>query len=77
MLLLDLGFSMIQYSVYARYTPTGVSGTPALAQIKQAIPPDGLVRILHVTDAQWSRTEKFYGGIAEPTSETPQQLLFF
>ena len=38
-LLADLGFFRVQYSVYARYTPTQSGGRSALTYIKAGLPP--------------------------------------
>lgn len=45
-LLADLGFFRVQYSVYARYTPTQSGGRSALTYIKAGLPPHGSVRVL-------------------------------
>ena len=58
-LLADLGFVRVQYSVYARYTPTQSGGRSALNYIKAGIPPHGNVRVLCVTDIQWANSLKF------------------
>lgn len=58
-LLSDLGFVRVQYSVYARYTPTQSGGRSALKYIKAGLPPHGNVRVLCVTDNQWSDSLKY------------------
>lgn len=48
-LLADLGFVQVQYSVYARYTPTQSGCRSAIAYIRAGLPPHGNVRLLCVT----------------------------
>ena len=62
-MLLDMGYGMVQYSVYVRYTPTQ-SG-------------NGLVRILHISDHQWSTAARFSSGKREIEEETPDFLTLF
>ncbi|MFP7706446.1 CRISPR-associated endonuclease Cas2 [Trueperella sp. LYQ141] len=75
--LLDYGFSMVQYSVYAKYLPTGVTGVPTLRAIRNRVPYQAKVRILFVSDRQWANMQRFYGEIQEFHAEKPQQLMFF
>ena len=76
-LLLDEGFWMLQYSVYVRYSPT-VAGEPRrVGSSKSSLPRGGEVRMLYVTDREWSRTLCFRNEEpVEPESE-PQQLMIF
>ncbi|MDU0968378.1 MAG: CRISPR-associated endonuclease Cas2 [Actinomycetaceae bacterium] len=76
-MLLDLGFSMVQYSVYVRYVPTGAPTPPIVRQIKENVPPDGLVRVIYITDRQWSRMLNFWGSTQVNPEPAPQQLQFF
>ena len=39
--LLDLGYSMVQFSVYARYTPTQSGNRTTIRVIKKNLPPSG------------------------------------
>lgn len=76
-LLLDVGFSMVQLSVYAKYKPTGSSGISAIRKVKANIPKGGMVRLLEVTDKQWTTMLRFSGGDVDDDPETPQQLTIF
>lgn len=76
-LLLDAGFSMVQFSVYARYTPTGGTDVHTLRMLKASVPPGGKVRVTFLTDNQWRKMEKFYNGVAVTEDEEPQQLTIF
>src|SRR5690606_40666737 len=53
-LLIDLGWSREQYSVYVRYVPTGMSIAPELLEISRRLPRQGVVQVVAVTDRQWS-----------------------
>ena len=75
--LVDLGFSMVQFSVYVHYSPTGLVGTRIVRAIKGSLPPGGDVRIVHVTDKQWSKAVRFFNAVETKPEETPDQLLLF
>lgn len=76
-LLLDNGFVRTQYSVYAKFSPSGVLSSRTVKLIKQSVPPRGEVRILHVTDRQWASTVRFFNAVEESEPEEPEQLAFF
>ena len=46
-------------------------------RIKRALPPDGEVRIVRITDKQFSMMEVFFGKKREKTEIAPEQLQFF
>ncbi|MGI6786248.1 MAG: CRISPR-associated endonuclease Cas2 [Gleimia sp.] len=77
MLLLDSGFSMVQFSIYARYTPTGGSDVHMLRVLKSNVPPGGKVRVLFLTDKQWAGMSKFSNAVEEEPEKPPEQLAFF
>lgn len=76
-LLLDMGYGMVQYSVYARYTPTQAGNRSTVQVIKQNLPPNGCVRILHISDYQWSSALRFSSMRREATDEAPDVLTVF
>ena len=76
-LLLDDGFSMMQYSVYARYCASEETATVHRQRIRAVLPPEGYVRILTVTDRQFGKMENYIGKSTEPTEEPPTQLQLF
>lgn len=76
-MLLDLGYAMVQYSVYVRYTPTQSGNRTTVAMVKQNLPPQGVVRILHVSDHQWASADRYASRVQETFSETPQLLQLF
>lgn len=55
--LLDDGYFMVQFSVYARACPDPDRTNKHRARLKKIIPPAGNVRVLFLTDVQWSRGE--------------------
>jgi len=75
--LLDFGYTMLQYSVYSRSTPSEESAKAHARRVKSILPADGQVRVLALTDKQYSRMEVFYGKLRAPTENAPEQLEFF
>jgi CRISPR-associated protein Cas2 len=76
-LLLKQGFSMLQYSVYARYCANEEIAQVQRGQIRAALPPEGYVRVLAVTDRQFGKMENHIGKKTEPTEKPPLQLELF
>ncbi len=75
--LLNDGFAMMQYSVYMRHSSSDENAYVHSNRIKASLPPDGEVRIIKITDKQFSRIEVFYGKKRKPIEKAPQQLSFF
>jgi CRISPR-associated protein Cas2 len=75
--LLDEGFSMLQYSVYARYFASEEANAAKRKRIKEILPPDGEVRLLAVTDHQFGKMEVFRGKKLADPEAPPSQLAFF
>jgi CRISPR-associated protein Cas2 len=73
--LLKDGFSMLQFSVYARFCPSEEASAVHRKRVKQALPPKGQVRILGVTDKQFAKMESFLGKTPKNTEDAPEQLL--
>lgn len=76
-LLLNEGFSMLQFSVYARYCVGDDSAEAFRVHIRRALPDEGHVRLLSVTDRQFGKMEVFHGKNAGPVEAEPDQLLLF
>lgn len=72
--LLDLGFSMIQFSVYAKYVINATGLRSMLPIIRSEIPPNGEVRVLRLTDEQWAATYRYYGVAEVAVEAIPEQL---
>ncbi|PJA29390.1 MAG: CRISPR-associated endonuclease Cas2 [candidate division Zixibacteria bacterium CG_4_9_14_3_um_filter_46_8] len=75
--LLKQGFSMLQFSVYARYSGSEERGDSIIQKVKQQLPPYGQVRLMLVTDHQFGKMEVFNGKKKAKTEEPPAQLLLF
>jgi CRISPR-associated protein Cas2 len=54
--LLDDGFQMVQFSVYARSCVTFARQETHISRVQANLPPEGSVRALFVTRAQWERS---------------------
>jgi CRISPR-associated protein Cas2 len=73
--LLDLGFSMVQYSVYAR--PCNREATDTLiARIREKLPPQGRVAMLTITDKQYGGMAMF-SNMVESHPKNPLQYSLF
>ncbi len=78
--LLNDGYLMIQYSVYARACVSHDRILTHMRRVKSFLPPKGAVRCLFVTNIQWNKTFIFYGPDAipaEPPEKMPEQLLLW
>jgi CRISPR-associated protein Cas2 len=75
--LLREGFMMLQYSVYARYFDSGEESDVHRARVRGALPPDGHVRLVAITDRQFGRMEVFLGQARQEAEEPPPQLMLF
>jgi len=75
--LLKLGFTMMQFSVYARYCASEEGSEIHRKKVRAALPPAGFVRLLSVTDKQFAKMESFIGKKARTTEEPPDQMLLF
>lgn len=75
--LLELGFMQLQYSVYGRPFPSEEAMKPYRDTIRRALPPDGEVRLLPVTDKQFGRMESYIGKSRANNEEAPRQLMLF
>ncbi len=77
--LLQDGYIMIQFSVYARACVTYDRVLTHSRRVKTFLPPEGNVRCLYVTNIQWEKTFIYYGRSApliEP-EKLPEQLLLW
>ena len=76
-LLIGEGFSMLQFSVYARYCADEEMAAAYRGHIRAAIPPEGYVRLLAVTDRQFGKMESFVGEKSRNVEQPPSQLVLF
>lgn len=75
--LLNNGFTMLQFSVYARHSPSEENAVVHENRVKTFLPEDGEVRLLKITDKQFERMKVFHGKIRKATEKAPEQLTFF
>lgn len=62
--LLEKGFFMIQYSIYTKILFNRDQGVHLRESLKRNVPDNGNVRIMLVTEKQYSRMEVIIGGIS-------------
>jgi CRISPR-associated protein Cas2 len=75
--LLEQGFTMLQFSVYAQYCPSEEASVAKRRVVRSQLPSDGQVRLVSVTDKQFASMEVFLGKSAsEPEEPLRQGLLF-
>ncbi|MEI6350872.1 MAG: CRISPR-associated endonuclease Cas2 [Verrucomicrobiota bacterium] len=74
--LLDDGFQMIQFSVYARACVSFARQETHIERVKKNLPPEGRVRAIFVTRAQWDRSFVINGTPATELSPEamPEQI---
>lgn len=78
-LLLHNGFSMMQFSVYARHVPTIHQAQSLIKYLGPHTPAQGKCAFLLITDKQYGMTKNFYGPTVR-TDKIPQkydQLILF
>ncbi len=80
--LLDQGFLMIQYSVYARPCVTLDSMEKYSRRVRSFAPVNGNVRLMFLTDLQWERTVVIlnhdgWQGNREIDPQMPDQMEFW
>jgi len=76
-MLLKDGFGMMQYSVYIRHCASEENAAVHFERVKKALPPDGEVRLIQITDKQFGRMEVFYGKRRKKTEQGPAQIEMF
>ena len=71
------GFDMMQYSVYIRHCASEANAAVHAQRVERALPPDGEVRLLCITDKQFERMKIFWGKQRRPPEKAPAQLELF
>lgn len=74
--LIEDGFQMIQFSVYARACVSFARQETHIERVKRNLPPEGSVRAIFVTRAQWERSFIIHGApalVQEPEA-LPEQM---
>lgn len=74
--LIDDGFQMIQFSVYARACVSFARQETHIERVKKHLPPEGSVRALFVTRSQWERSFIIQGSPASEVEaeDLPEQI---
>ena len=80
--LLDDGYLMIQFSVYARPCVSQEHLEKHIAKVKAFVPEAGNVRIMFMTDEQWKKSvtvigKNYHQGGREIDPEIPKQIEFW
>lgn len=75
--LLQDGFIMMQFSVYARHCASEENSYVHSGRVRESLPPQGEVRIITITDKQFGRMQVFYGKKRKKTERPPQQISLF
>lgn len=76
-LLIQDGFNMIQYSIYARHCSSRENAEVHKNRVKKHLPPHGNIIIFEITDAQFGRMEFFHGIKPESAPKAYVQLEMF
>lgn len=75
--LLKDGFIMLQFSVYARPCANKERADIHAARVEDAVPDEGQVRVLTLTELQFLRMKIFSGKYSLPPEKEPNQLSFW
>ncbi len=75
--LLKKGFTMLQFSVYARFCSSEKTSNVFKKRIREILPTDGEVRLLAVTDRQFGKMEIFFGRKRAEVEKPPEEYLLF
>jgi len=75
--LINQGFCMLQFSVYAQYCPSRDIMETLTRHVVEHLPPEGQVRIFGLTERQFQDMHVFYGPIQESPEDPPDMFLFF
>lgn len=75
--LLKDGFAMMQYSVYVRHCASQENAEVHIQRVEKALPADGEVRIITITDKQYERMRCFWGKKRGKPEQPSAQLELF
>ncbi len=71
------GYIKIQHSIYARPSGSIEKVTTHVRRLKNFLPEEGEVRLMQITDTQWTKIKVFRRSKAADMEKRPEQLLFF
>lgn len=66
--LISKGYLMLQYSVYSKILPNRDAATNHISILKKECPKKGQIRLLMLTEKQYSKMEIVIGGISRQES---------
>lgn len=75
--MLQEGFNMMQFSVYTRHCPSREALVVHTKRVKRAVPHQGHVTLMAITDKQYGRMVNIQGGAYDPFGGAPAQLELF
>ena len=75
--LLNLGFDMVQFSVYMKWVVGKEAALVLIDKVKLALPEKGHVHILSITDKQYEGIMTFFGRKSGKKMKNPDQLELF
>lgn len=75
--LLKDGFAKMQFSVYVRHAASRENAAVHMARVERAVPENGEVRVITITDKQFERMAVFWGKMRQPAEAPPAQLELF
>ena len=75
--LLDLGFEMSQFSVYLKFCAGKEQADALCRKVEYAMPSQGKVHIVAITDKQYENIRTYRGMNREPRFKNPDQLALF
>ncbi|MDA8620854.1 CRISPR-associated endonuclease Cas2 [Planctomycetota bacterium] len=75
--LLESGFQMVQFSIYTRPCASEAIADRHSRDVRAALPPEGSVQLMRITDRQFERIERFLGKSDTHGPTQPKQLEFF
>lgn len=75
--LLDLGFQMVQFSVYMKWVVGKEAAESLVTKIKPYFPEKGHIHILMITDKQYESALTFFCQKKEKKKQNPDQLELF
>ena len=75
--LLDMGFLRCQLSVYMRFCTSAAQVQTYCQRVEAALPSEGSVNIMQLTDKQYERMISFQGHKILPAKKTPDQFDLF
>lgn len=76
-LLLREGFARVQFSIYSRFCRSEETSATFQKRVEGAVPEKGEVRLISVTDHQYSRMTVLRGKVRKKPEKQPPQLLLF